>query len=32
MSPTSIMFIAGYALLMLSFAFVARPYKAIHPF
>ncbi len=32
MSPNLILLVAGYSMLMLSFALVARPYKAIHPF
>ena len=32
MSPNLVMLVAGYAMLMLSYALVARPYKAIHPF
>jgi len=26
------MFAAGYGMLMLSYAFIARPYKMLHPF
>ena len=32
MSPNLIMLAAGYAMLMLSYAFIARPYKMLHPF
>ena len=32
MSPTHVLFAAGYAMLMLSYALIASPYKAIHPF
>lgn len=32
MSPNLVMLIAGYGMLMLSFAFIARPYKALHSF
>ena len=27
-----LMLTAGYGMLMLSYAFIARPYKALHPF
>ena len=32
MSPNFIMLAAGYGMLMLSYAFIARPYKMLHPF
>jgi hypothetical protein len=32
MSPNLIMLAAGYGMLMLSYAFIARPYKTLHPF
>jgi len=32
MSPQLLMLAAAYGMLMLSFAFIARPYKMLHPF